>query len=188
MNIVDASLNDGDNASVVTFEFSEAVSGFAASDVTVESGAIGIVSGTGASYTATFTLHGVIFPGQGQNTLRPDLFGLLLATSLGFLMGLADDAYNTRPLLKFLVQLAVSLRRFQWAEISPLHVLDESQFQTLQLAGLADDGGYFAQPCHTGGQQAALPGDEHIMAWLVGGGDDYRLQDTVAADRICQLG
>ncbi len=57
-------------------------------------------------FLASFTLHGVIFPGQGQNTLRPDLFGLLLATSLGFLMGLADDAYNTRPLLKFLVQLA----------------------------------------------------------------------------------
>jgi UDP-GlcNAc:undecaprenyl-phosphate GlcNAc-1-phosphate transferase len=57
-------------------------------------------------FLASFTLHGVIFPNQGQNTLRPDLFGLLAATSLGFLMGLADDAYNTRPLLKFLVQLA----------------------------------------------------------------------------------
>jgi UDP-GlcNAc:undecaprenyl-phosphate/decaprenyl-phosphate GlcNAc-1-phosphate transferase len=57
-------------------------------------------------FLASFTLHGVIFPGQAQSTLRPDLFGLLAATSLGFLMGLADDAYNTKPILKFMVQLA----------------------------------------------------------------------------------
>ncbi len=32
------------------------------------------------------------------------VFGLLLACSMGFFMGFADDAYNTKPLLKFLVQ------------------------------------------------------------------------------------
>jgi UDP-GlcNAc:undecaprenyl-phosphate GlcNAc-1-phosphate transferase len=32
-------------------------------------------------------------------------FGLLLASTLGFLLGLADDAYNTNPVLKFLAQL-----------------------------------------------------------------------------------
>src|ERR1035437_8252456 len=31
--------------------------------------------------------------------------GLLLSCSLGFLIGLADDAYNTNPLLKFVGQL-----------------------------------------------------------------------------------
>ena len=31
--------------------------------------------------------------------------GIVAATSLGFLMGLADDAYNTRPVLKFLTQV-----------------------------------------------------------------------------------
>mgnify|MGYP000026461696 CR=1 FL=1 len=31
--------------------------------------------------------------------------GIVGATSLGFLMGLADDAYNTRPVLKFLTQV-----------------------------------------------------------------------------------
>ncbi len=33
------------------------------------------------------------------------LVGLLIATSLAFMMGLADDAFNTIPLLKFLAQL-----------------------------------------------------------------------------------
>jgi UDP-GlcNAc:undecaprenyl-phosphate GlcNAc-1-phosphate transferase len=56
-------------------------------------------------FLVCFTLHGVLFPGQGLEALRPELLGLLAATSLGFLMGLADDAYNTRPLLKFLVQV-----------------------------------------------------------------------------------
>lgn len=31
--------------------------------------------------------------------------GIVGATSLGFMMGLADDAYNTRPVLKFLTQV-----------------------------------------------------------------------------------
>ena len=34
------------------------------------------------------------------------VIGLLFASSLAFLMGLADDAYNTKPFLKFFVQLA----------------------------------------------------------------------------------
>lgn len=57
-------------------------------------------------FLASFSLYGVIFPGEGATPLRPDLLGLLAATSLGFLMGLADDAYNTKPLLKFIVQIA----------------------------------------------------------------------------------
>lgn len=36
---------------------------------------------------------------------RQMLFGLFSACTLGFVIGLADDAYNTRPLLKFLGQL-----------------------------------------------------------------------------------
>ena len=34
------------------------------------------------------------------------VIGLLFASSLAFLMGLADDAYNTKPFLKFFVQIA----------------------------------------------------------------------------------
>lgn len=33
------------------------------------------------------------------------LFGLFVASTLGFIIGLADDAYNTQPLVKFLGQL-----------------------------------------------------------------------------------
>ncbi|HRO98509.1 MAG TPA: MraY family glycosyltransferase [Flavobacteriales bacterium] len=80
-------------------------------------------------FLVSFTLHGVIFPGEAREVLRPELLGLLAATSLGFLMGLADDAYNTRPLLKFLVQLAcggilvvsgtyIDLFEAQWANIA----------------------------------------------------------------------
>lgn len=37
------------------------------------------------------------------------LTGILVVCSLAFLMGLADDAYNTKPLLKFIVQLVCGL-------------------------------------------------------------------------------
>ena len=36
---------------------------------------------------------------------KQQFLGLLLAASLGFIVGLADDAYNTRPYLKFSAQL-----------------------------------------------------------------------------------
>lgn len=51
-----------------------------------------------------FAVHGVLFP-KHSDPLQPGLLGLLVATGLGFLMGLADDAYNTRPLLKFVTQV-----------------------------------------------------------------------------------
>ena len=35
--------------------------------------------------------------------------GILLSCSIGFLIGLADDAYNTKPILKFMAQLACGL-------------------------------------------------------------------------------
>lgn len=49
-------------------------------------------------------VYNVVFPTE-QDPFQPELLGLLAATGLGFLMGLADDAYNTRPLLKFLTQV-----------------------------------------------------------------------------------
>lgn len=38
--------------------------------------------------------------------LNTQFLGLLVAVTLGFLMGLADDAYNTQPMLKLTVQLS----------------------------------------------------------------------------------
>lgn len=60
-------------------------------------------------FLVCFAFYGVLFPGLALDALRPELLGLLAATSLGFLMGLADDAYNTRPLLKFTVQVLCGL-------------------------------------------------------------------------------
>jgi UDP-GlcNAc:undecaprenyl-phosphate GlcNAc-1-phosphate transferase len=37
------------------------------------------------------------------------IIGILMATTLAFLMGLADDAFNTQPLLKFLTQIFCAL-------------------------------------------------------------------------------
>jgi len=39
----------------------------------------------------------------GEQNIR--MLGLLVATTLGFIIGLADDAYNTNPLVKFIGQL-----------------------------------------------------------------------------------
>lgn len=72
--------------------------------------------------------YGVFFPGRSI-LLDSELLGILGAITLAFLMGLADDAYNTRPLLKFSVQVlcgvilvasGLSIRLFEW---EPLNVL-----------------------------------------------------------------
>lgn len=57
INIVDSALSDPDNASDVTFVFSESVTGFTSSDVTVSGGTLSNFSGSGASYTAIFTAN-----------------------------------------------------------------------------------------------------------------------------------
>lgn len=45
-------------------------------------------------------------PRQTNYLLDKHLIGIICATSLGFLLGLADDAYNTNPLAKFILQLS----------------------------------------------------------------------------------
>ncbi len=54
-----------------------------------------------ASYT-------VFFP-QSQPLMNKQLLGLLASCSLAFIMGLADDAYNTKPLLKLCAQITCGL-------------------------------------------------------------------------------
>lgn len=44
-----------------------------------------------------------------ETFLNKQLFGILGASTLAFLMGLSDDAYNTRPLLKLIVQICCAL-------------------------------------------------------------------------------
>jgi hypothetical protein len=55
VNIVDASLDDTDNTSSVTFDFSEDTTDFVEGDLTVVGGTISAFAGTDDTYTATFT-------------------------------------------------------------------------------------------------------------------------------------
>ena len=55
-------------------------------------------------FLLSIILHSFIFSYSGSN-IDFKFTGIVGATSLGFLMGLSDDAYNTRPVLKFLTQV-----------------------------------------------------------------------------------
>lgn len=44
-----------------------------------------------------------------SSSINIHMIGILMAATLAFLMGLADDAFNTQPLLKFLTQIFCSL-------------------------------------------------------------------------------
>ena len=59
-------------------------------------------------FLISFIFHGLFFSSQDIMHNMAAL-GLLGTGSLAFLMGLADDAYNTRPFLKFIVQVACAL-------------------------------------------------------------------------------
>jgi UDP-GlcNAc:undecaprenyl-phosphate GlcNAc-1-phosphate transferase len=62
----------------------------------------------GISFYLLFLLsiasYSVFFP-QNQSLMDKQLLGLLGSASLAFIMGLADDAYNTKPLLKLCAQI-----------------------------------------------------------------------------------
>ncbi|HOZ88210.1 MAG TPA: hypothetical protein PL029_10645, partial [Bacteroidia bacterium] len=50
----------------------------------------------------------LLFPDKNLG-FNIQIVGILIATTLAFIMGLADDAFNTEPLLKFLTQLVCAL-------------------------------------------------------------------------------
>jgi len=50
-----------------------------------------------------------VFFGESQQLMDKQLLGLLASCSLAFIMGLADDAYNTKPLLKLFAQIACGI-------------------------------------------------------------------------------
>ena len=47
-----------------------------------------------------------VLPRESTFFLDKHLMGIMAASSLGFILGLADDAYNTNPLVKFIGQLS----------------------------------------------------------------------------------
>src|SRR5688500_4565447 len=54
-------------------------------------------------FLISISVLGVV-PIEDQGYFNRQLIGLLAACSVGFLLGLADDAYNTNPLVKFIGQ------------------------------------------------------------------------------------
>lgn len=50
-----------------------------------------------------------VFLHADTNFMNTQMMGILASVSVGFLLGLADDAYNTRPLMKFSLQVLCGL-------------------------------------------------------------------------------
>jgi UDP-GlcNAc:undecaprenyl-phosphate GlcNAc-1-phosphate transferase len=66
----------------------------------------------GFSFYIIFLLSIIIYSvffDNNQVFLSKQFIGILLASMLGFLLGLADDAYNTRPFLKFSTQVTCGI-------------------------------------------------------------------------------
>lgn len=50
-----------------------------------------------------------LIPKEQNFVMDKQMVGIMAASTLGFLMGLADDAYNTNPLIKFLMQVSCAV-------------------------------------------------------------------------------
>lgn len=55
-------------------------------------------------YLMSFMFYAIIF-GQADVFQNKDLLGLFLSITMAFLLGLSDDAYDTRPLIKLFTQI-----------------------------------------------------------------------------------
>jgi len=56
-------------------------------------------------FLTSFWIYSIAFDAN-QVFQNISILGMLVAATLAFIMGLTDDAYNTRPVLKFLIQLS----------------------------------------------------------------------------------
>jgi len=66
----------------------------------------------GISFFIVFLLSIAIIgliPKEQNFVMDKQMVGIMAASTLGFLMGLADDAYNTNPLIKFLMQVSCAV-------------------------------------------------------------------------------
>jgi UDP-GlcNAc:undecaprenyl-phosphate/decaprenyl-phosphate GlcNAc-1-phosphate transferase len=55
-------------------------------------------------FLISFASYSILFPTQ-EVLMNKKIIGLLSTVTIAFMMGLADDAYNTKPFLKFFVQI-----------------------------------------------------------------------------------
>ncbi|MGV6861494.1 MAG: glycosyltransferase family 4 protein [Putridiphycobacter sp.] len=60
------------------------------------------------SFLIGFMFYAIIF-GESDVFQNKSLLGLFFSVTLAFLLGLSDDAYNTKPLLKLLVQIIIGV-------------------------------------------------------------------------------
>ncbi|MCR9206818.1 MAG: Ig-like domain-containing protein [bacterium] len=93
VDIVDTVLNENDSTSIVTFTFSEDVSGFEAADVSVFNGTLSDFSGSGLNYSATFTADPTV---GGIGTVAIPL-GSFADTAGNFGNGGSDAVVLERP-------------------------------------------------------------------------------------------
>ena len=66
----------------------------------------------GISFYVIFLLSIIfytIFWGSESLIKNKQMLGIIISCTIGFLMGLADDAYNTKPLLKFFAQISCAI-------------------------------------------------------------------------------
>lgn len=63
----------------------------------------------GISFYILFLLSISVYSIFDEIDLNEEILGVLIASSIGFLIGLADDAYNTKPLLKLGGQIVAAL-------------------------------------------------------------------------------
>lgn len=71
----------------------------------------------GVSFFVVFVFSSIVFSivYYDENIFHnKEYIGLFVASSMAFLMGLADDAYNTKPLIKLAVQISCGLL-FLWS-------------------------------------------------------------------------
>lgn len=59
-------------------------------------------------FLVTYSVYSIFF-NRGTDLLNIQHIGILISAGAAFLMGLTDDAYNTNPLLKFVVQVSCGL-------------------------------------------------------------------------------
>lgn len=57
-------------------------------------------------FLLSFAVYAIMFASED---IPLEFMGVLIASSIGFLIGLADDAYNTKPILKFSGQFACAI-------------------------------------------------------------------------------
>jgi len=65
----------------------------------------------GISFFLIFLISVAIYPifFEQHTVFNKQVLGILAAATLAFLLGLSDDAYNTRPLLKLMIQIICSI-------------------------------------------------------------------------------